>query len=159
MIYARSNKRPQGLELPLGVARLAACVALIGYPAGALIRAFGPDTLGTALTGFGLILLSLVAAAALVGSSVQRIAAEQTELLSERELLLRYRATSRAFGTFAGLTLAALFYAAVASDKGLWLPYTYEQYNGVFWGAFLYATLLPSTFVAWMLQVDEQAPE
>lgn len=159
VIYARSSSRPQGLMLSAPVARAAALTALLAYPAGALIRALGPDTLPTALAGFGLILVAAVAAAALMGSSVQRIASEQKQLLDEYELSLRYRATTGAYATFAMLALVGLLYCAIASDKGLWFPSTYEQLNGVFWGVFLYASVLPSAFVAWMIDPRAEPAE
>lgn len=154
MIYARSTRHPKGLGLPVKAARAIATTALLAYPAGALLRTLGPDTLATSLAGFGLILVALVATAMLLGSSVQRIAAEDKALLDEVELALRHRATNAAFGLFAGLTLAAILYAGIASDAGLWLPTAYDQFNGLFWGAFLYATVLPSACVAWMIPAE-----
>ncbi len=157
MIYARSNGNPRGLELSATAARAVSTAALVGYPAGALILRFAPDKLASSLIGFGLILFALVMTALLSGSSIQRIAAEQPAELDEFELALRRRALGFSYACFTALTLLAIFYAGVASDAGGWLPSTYDEFNGLFWGVFLYATMLPSAFLAWTMDRNEQA--
>jgi hypothetical protein len=73
-------------------------------------------------------------------------------VLDEYELRLRGRALSASYATFAALALSLVLYAAIASDKGLWFPDSYEEYNGVFWGLFLYASVLPTTLLSWMVE-------
>jgi hypothetical protein len=77
---------------------------------------------------------------------------KEAKLLDEYELRLRGRALSASYATFTGLALVLVMYAAMASDKGLWLPTTYEQFNGVFWGVFLYASVLPTALLSWMVE-------
>lgn len=157
MIYARSTLNPRGLEFSTPAARSVSTTALIAYPAGALILRFGPDTLASSLLGYGMILVALVMAALLSGSSVQRIAAEEPAKLDEFELALRAKALGFSYACFSALVLAAIFYAGVAVDAGGWVPTTYDEFNGVFWGVFLYATVLPSAVIAWKLGDAEQA--
>jgi hypothetical protein len=152
MLYVRSSADKGGIESSVRLARVASAIALVAYPAGCLTRAFGPDTPGAAYIGYGLIFLALLASALLAGTTAQRVAAEEPKQLDEYELALRYRATQSAYATISGLALLGVFYMAVASDKGLWFPQTYEQLNALFWGIFLYASILPSTFVAWKLE-------
>jgi len=157
MIYARSNRNPRGLELSARVARTASTVALIAYPVGALTLRFAPDTLASSAIGYGLILLALMMTALLSGSSIQRIASEQASELDEFELAQRNRALGFSYACFSALTLLAILYAGIASDTGGWVPSTYDEFNGLFWGVFLYATVLPSAFLAWTSGRDEQA--
>jgi hypothetical protein len=131
--------------------RMVSAASLAAYPAGALLLALGPDGPATSIAGYGLILLALIGCAMLIGSSVQRIVAEEAKALDEYELRLRGRALSGSYAAFTAGALALVGYAAVASDKGLWFPATYEQFNGVFWGIFLYASLLPTALLAWMV--------
>lgn len=126
--------------------------SLVAYPAGALLLALGPDMLATTLAGYGLILLALIAYAPLIGTSLQRIVGEDAKSLDEYELRLRGRALSASYAAFAGLTLLLVLYAAIASDMGLWIPATYEAFNGVFWGIFLYASVLPTGLLSWMVE-------
>ena len=155
MIYARANSNPRGLELPRNAARIVTTVALAGYPAGALTLRFGPDSLAASVIGYGLILLALVMTALLSGSSLQRIASEEPSKLDEFELGLRHRALGFSYACFTALALLVVLYAGIASDTGGWVPTTYDEFNGLFWGVFLYATVLPSAFLAWTLSSDE----
>jgi hypothetical protein len=104
------------------------------------------------LAGYSLILLALVAYAPLIGTSLQRIVGEETKLLDEYELRLRGRALSRAYAAFSGLALLLVIYAAIASDKGLWVPSSYDAFNGLFWGVFLYASVIPTAVLSWMVE-------
>jgi formate hydrogenlyase subunit 3/multisubunit Na+/H+ antiporter MnhD subunit len=124
---------------------------LASYPAGALLLALGPDALKTSLLGYGLILLALITYAPLIGSSLQRIVGEELQKLDEFELRLRGRAMGIAFAVFTGLVLLLVLYAAIASDTGTWFPTNYDEFNGVFWGVFLYATVLPIAVLSWIV--------
>jgi hypothetical protein len=150
MIFYRSAQGSRDVSIPL--VRTLSTTSLVAYPAGALLLALGPDALATSLAGYGLILLALIAYAPLTGSSVQRIVGEETKLLDEYELRLRGRALSASYATFTGLALLLVLYAAIASDKGLWVPDGYEAFNGVFWGIFLYASVLPTALLSWMVE-------
>jgi hypothetical protein len=125
---------------------------LIAYPFGALLLANGPETLATKLVGYGLILLALVAYAPLIGTSLQRIVGEEPKLLDEYELRLRGRALSGSYAALSALALLLIIYAAIASDTGLWVPSSYEAFNGLFWGVFLYASVLPTAVLSWMVE-------
>ena len=102
--------------------------------------------------GYSLILLALMAYVPLIGTSLQRIVGEETKLLDEYELRLHGRALSLSYATFTGLALLAILYAAIASDKGGWFPDSYEDFNGVFWGVFLYASVLPTAILSWIVE-------
>jgi hypothetical protein len=39
---------------------------------------------------------------------------------------------------------------------GAWLPSNYGGWNGLFWGAFLYVTLLPTARLAWTMDPDDE---
>lgn len=148
MLLYRSNDG--GRAIGMGTMRLCTIGALVAYPAGALILAWGDDLM-SAVAGFGLILLALILVGVIMGASVQRIVGERPDRLDEYELKLRARAMSASYAGFTGLVLVAIIYAAIASDKGFWLPSSYEEYNGLFWGAFLYASILPSAVLAFQL--------
>jgi hypothetical protein len=44
-----------------------------------------------------------------------------------------------------------VIYAAIASDTGLWVPSGYDAFNGLFWGVFLYASVIPTAVLSWMV--------
>ena len=150
MIYYRALQRSR--DLSIDAVRLLSATSLAAYPAGALLLALGPPSLGRAVGGYGLILLALIAFAPLIGSSVQRIVGEDTKVLDEYELRLRGRALSVCYAAFTALALLLVAYAAIASDRGLWLPASYDQFSAVFWGIFLYASVLPTALLSWMVE-------
>jgi hypothetical protein len=152
MIFYRSNQGPR--DLSLHMVRTFSGVSLLSYPAGALTLALGPDTAGTSVIGYGLILLALVSYAPLIGSSIQRIVGEEVKVLDEFELRLRGRALSLSYATFTVLVLLGVMYAAIASDKGGWFPNSYEEFNGIFWGVFLYASVLPTAILSWIVDAS-----
>lgn len=135
-------------------------VALAAYPAGALTRLLAPETSTgdtvAFLLGFGLILLSLAAAAPVVGSRLQRIVGEQATELDEMEMMLRHRALSWSYGLLSAALLLMLVYSGIATDAGAWMPDSYEEWNGLFWGAFLYVILLPTARLAWTMDATEE---
>ena len=149
MIFYRSNSG--ATDRSVRFVRSASTVALVAYPAGALTLALGPDSLANSVIGYGLILISLICVALLSGSSAQRIVAEETKQLDEFELQLRYRAIGTAYTIMSVLALCGVIYAAIASDKGGWVPTSFDEYNGLFWGVFLYAFTLPTACLAWRL--------
>ena len=131
--------------------RFTSLATLACYPAGALTLALGPDTLAASIVGYGLILLALIGAVSLARSPVQRIVAEDAGQLDEYEVALRRRAMTSAYSVLSVLALLMVIYAAIASDAGGWVPSTYEEYNGVFWGVFLYSSTIPTVTLAWAL--------
>ena len=147
MIFYRSSKQADGKGVGIETARLLCAASLALYPAGAIVHGFGSPL--AKILGLVLILLSILAAVPLLGSRFQRVIAEEAHRLDEFEMQLRLRANNSAYGMFAGLVLSGVIYAAIASDFGWWLPSSYDEYNGLFWGVFLYATLLPTTFLVW----------
>jgi len=156
MIFYRSEKG--ATDRSVAFVRAASLASLLAYPAGALTLALGQDSATNSIIGYGLVLFSILCAALLTGSTAQRIVGEEAKLLDEFELTLRYRTMGTAYAVFSTLALGAAIYAAIAADKGGWLPTTYEHYNGVFWGIFLYAFTLPTACLAWLLDPSaEQA--
>lgn len=151
MLFYRSNAGAS--KLSVGSARALSLFPLAAYPAGALILDLSNESLSSSLGGYGLILSALICTAALVKSSLQRIVAEQPSKLDEYELQLRSRAMNLSYGGFTALALVAVVYAAIASDHGGWIPVNYDQFNGLFWGVFLYAVVMPVAVLSWM--VDE----
>lgn len=150
MLYLRSQRGPQ--DRSAAMTRTLSMASLIAYPCGALVLALGPDSLATAIGGYGLILLALIAYAPLISTTLQRIVGEDAKLLDEYELRLRGRALSASYFTFSVLALLLVVYAAIASDKGFWFPTTYEAFNGLFWGVFLYSSVLPVAVLSWMVE-------
>ena len=150
MLYMRAANGPR--DRSVAVVRICTAASLIAYPCGALLLALGPDTLTTKLVGYGLILLALCDYAPLIGTSLQRIVGEETKLLDEYELRLRGRALSASYTALTVLVLLLVIYAAIASDKGFWVPTSYDAFNGLFWGVFLYASVLPTTLLSWMVE-------
>jgi len=149
MLFYRSTTG--GRSIGRTAIRLLTLVPLVAYPAGALTAAWGDDR-GSAILGYGLVLAALACVTVLMGTSIQRIVGEVPDRLDEYELTLRSRAMSAAYTCLSALVLVGIIYFAIGSDKGLWVPDDFDELNGLFWGAFLYATLLPSAFLAW--QVD-----
>jgi hypothetical protein len=150
MLYMRSTTGPR--DRSVEVVRTCTAASLIAYPCGALLLALGTDTVTTALAGYGLILLSLIAYAPLIGTSLQRIVGEDAKLLDEYELRLRGRALSASYTVLSAMVLLLVIYAAIASDKGYWVPDSYDAFNGLFWGIFLYASVLPTAVLSWMVE-------
>ena len=103
------------------------------------------------ILGYSLILTALICVASLIKSALQRIVAEVPSELDEFELGLRSRAMNLAYATFTAFTLLGVVYAAIASDHGVWVPATYEDFNGLFWGVFLYAVILPVAVLSWLV--------
>lgn len=152
MLFYRSNRGTR--DLPLQMVRTCSAVSLLSYPTGALTLALGPDGPGTSILGYGLILLAVISFAPLTGSSIQRIVGEEVRLLDEFELRLRGRAMGLAHASFTALAMLGVMYAAIAGDTGGWLPESYEDFNGVFWGIFLYASVLPTAILSWIVDAS-----
>lgn len=141
--------------------RVATAVALVGYPAGAMIHLLFPDVTpeagltGGEIAGFALMGLSLLAFCVIAPSNLQRIVGEERKHLDEFEMDLRRK--SYTFGYWVLCSLVALFaiYMALGADSDgdgmftLWMPSTYDHWNAIFWGAMLYAVVLPTTYLAW----------
>ncbi len=150
MMTAGPSSRGDVRTLSVRAMRALTATALAGYPLGALMKALSPwDAAALQMGGWALILVALIAAAPILTSQVQRIVGDRPADLDEFELALRQRALSLAYSLFATLVLLALLYAGIASDAGWWLPRGHDAWNGLFWGAVLYAMLIPPTVLAW----------
>jgi hypothetical protein len=164
MIFYRSKASDSSAAGPsVSTLRVLTAVALVAYPAGALVRLLTPegpsgDLIGL-VVGFGLIVLALVAAAPVMGSRLQRIVAEQAPHLDEMEMMMRHKALSWSYGVLGGAVLALFLYAGMAVDAGWWIPSSFDQWNGLFWGAFLYVTLLPTARLAWTMDAQDEGEE
>lgn len=161
MIFYRSAASQSSTAGPsIRTLRALTLVALVAYPLGILIRRFSPDGGGWQwfglIAGFGLILLALIAAAPVMGSRLQRIVADEKGRLDEMEMLLRHKALSWSYGVLSAALLLFIVYLAVATDAGGWVPDDYEEWNGLFWGAFLYVTLLPAARLAWTMDAGAE---
>jgi hypothetical protein len=156
MLYYRANNG--GRDIGIAALRALTAGALASYPAGALTLAWG-DGPASAIVGYGLILVSLIFVVAIMGTSLQRIVGEVPQQLDEYELKLRARAMGAGYTGLSILVLLGIIYLAVGSDAGLWVPASYDEFNGLFWGAFLYASVLPSAFLAWQVDAADVQPE
>tara|TARA_R110002073_G_scaffold37850_1_gene108838 strand:- start:408 stop:923 length:516 start_codon:yes stop_codon:yes gene_type:complete len=146
----------------------ATSIALLAYPAGCLIQLLFPDTTERPDLRFGeaagliLVATSLFAFATFAASSFQRIVGEETDKLDEFEMELRRKAHAFSYQVFASLTLLFIIYLGISSDLldsdrlTLWHPQTYNHWNALFWGATLYALVLPTAYLAWTMPA---APE
>lgn len=154
----KSGAAPQRSRATMRVATLA---ALIAYPAGCVMQLLFPDTTpepgltAGEIAGFGLLAISLLAFCFIAPSWLQRIVGEQTKLLDEFEMDLRRRAYTFSYSVFASLAALFAIYMALSVDLAasgklqLWTPTTYDHWNAIFWGAMLYAFVLPTTWLAW----------
>lgn len=148
MLFYRSGVSASPVSV--SATRIISLTTLFAYPAGALVLRSSGTGLQSIL-GYGLILVSFVCVASLIKSSLQRIVAEVPSKLDEFELGLRSRAMNLSYATFTAITLLGVVYAAIASDHGAWVPATYEDFNGLFWGVFLYAVVIPVTVLSWLV--------
>jgi hypothetical protein len=156
MLFYRSPATQAGAASPsLRTTRTLTSLSLGCYPIGGVILAAGGDGQGGLFlweaAGLLLITIAVLCAAPVLGSRLQRIVGEEVKLLDEWELQQRHGAISSAYATLSAIVVASMFYAALASDFGWWLPRSYDAFNMLFWGVFLYATLLPTVFLAWRL--------
>jgi hypothetical protein len=74
---------------------------------------------------------------------------QQDTALDERQRYVRDRAYRWSYSFVALLLIMQMFYTAVALDKNLWLPDSYEQANVLFWALFLLVMTLPPCLLAW----------
>lgn len=151
-----AGKKGLGEPISLRKVRILVTTALVAYPTGAMIQALATTKIPGRAVGFALVVVAIFAAAGVIGTSIQRIVGERVQLLDEFELKLRQRAMSKAYAAFTVLVLAATMYAGIAHDAGWWLPAGDDAYNGLFWGAFLYAALLPTFFLVWDRQSSSE---
>ncbi len=45
-------------------------------------------------------------------------------------------------------------YSAIATDHGSWVPHSYKKFNGLFWGIFLYAVVIPVITLSWLVDAS-----
>jgi hypothetical protein len=70
--------------------------------------------------------------------------------LDERQLALRNSAYLQSYRFVAALVLLGVIWIALGTDLGYWwIPTTWHEWNAIFWGLFIYLTLLPSAILAW----------
>lgn len=70
--------------------------------------------------------------------------------LDERQLAVRNAAYLDAYRIASGIVLLGVIWIALGLDLGLWwVPSTYDEWNIIFWGLFIYLMTLPSAFLAW----------
>lgn len=154
MLYFRSNRSPR--EISLTTARFLSFVSLLSYPAGALTLTFASGTTAANVVGYGLVLLSVASYVLLIGSSIHRIVGEDVRALEESELRLRGQALSRSYAAFTMLTMLAVLYGGLAIDLGGWVPRSFEEYNGIFFGLVLMTAVLPIALLSWSVETLPQ---
>jgi hypothetical protein len=154
----KSDQAPQRSRFTM---RIATLTALLAYPAGCVIQLAFPDTTpdpgltGGEIAGFTLLAVSILAFCFIAPSWLQRIVGEEAKRLDEFEMDLRRRAYTFSYSVFAGLAVLFAIYMALSvdlADSGklqLWVPVTYDHWNAIFWGAMLYAFVLPTAWLAW----------
>ena len=127
--------------------------ALAAYPVGCLMLLFAAEGLNAlALGGLALIVLAAFATFPVFSSRLYKIVGDGTLKLDEFETQLRLKSISTAYHILMAIVLIAIIYLAIAADKEtLWLPTTYDHYNAIFWGATLYAMLIPAAVLTWRL--------
>jgi hypothetical protein len=70
--------------------------------------------------------------------------------LDERQLALRNAAYLDAYRISSGIVLVGVIWIALGLDLGIWwVPSTYDEWNLIFWGLFIYLMTLPSAFLVW----------
>ena len=68
---------------------------------------------------------------------------------------LRRKAYAFSYWVFAAMAIVGALYMGLAADTDgdglitLWKPTTYDHWNAIFWGAMLYAVVLPTAYLAW----------
>jgi hypothetical protein len=75
------------------------------------------------------------------------------------EMQLGHKGAELELRSLAGALLLFIVYLAIASDSDLWRPSGYEEWNGLFWGAFLYVTLLPTARLAWTMDAADDGED
>ena len=144
-------------------------VALLALPAGMVLRRIessGPAWSFEAWLGVGIAVASvaLIALAAWMAikvmiSPVQHIVAGEVAELDERELQLRQKALGWSYRVLCTMVITGLAYASVGSDFGVPMPDDYEEWNGIFWSAFLVMVLMPAAYLAWTISPASEDDE
>jgi len=140
-------------ELPRLTRRIVVGTVLLGYPL--LVAAWvglpmvGVPPLVWALT-VGLLALAVIGGAGGLYAYRHAMAQAPDSQLDERQVAVRDRAYLSAYRAFSGLVLVTLFVAGILPDiLDRPLAITFDTLLPVFWGALLYAFVLPSAIVAW----------
>jgi len=159
MLLGNTERPMQHNDIPMPQLRALIVAAFLAYPAGCiwLLNVSTESFRWPEALGYALILVALFAAAAVIGSRWQRIVGEDTRGLDERELLLNFKANTFAFRAITLLALLFLVYCGIAADTAWWRPSAFDHWNALFWAVMLYATLLPTAYVAWTQRpLDEE---
>ena len=158
-MYRAQWQPDQYISLRPSTVRVLTLVALILYPAGALLAALTQADTPLANLGGLVALIAVMCGIAVIASRTHRLLTAKPTELDEFELSLRYRATSTAYAILTALVVGGVLYLNLASEHGWWAPSSKDQWRGVFWGAFLYAVLLPTAVLVWTARTDEIAAD
>ncbi len=147
----RPNPHDTTLDLSTRSLRILTVVALVAYPAGALLK-LAPGQADTA-AGFVGSLLKVAALTAMVAVASSTLASivvgRRREKLDEFQLGLRLSAMSKAYTALSALVGAAAVYAFLAVDLELPMPATADAWQQLCTGGMLAILILPATFLVW----------
>jgi cytochrome bd-type quinol oxidase subunit 1 len=155
--FRPSARSPEGLSVR--AVRILASLALAGAPAAIVIRALGPGTTDGSpheIASLVVMIVSVLAAACVFGSRLQRITAEKARGLDEMELQLRHNALATSYFALAIIVMLGALYAQIAAMAQLWLPRNRSDWYPVFVCIFLYALLLPTAVLAWRMKAEKE---
>lgn len=137
-----SRSRRRGFILALYGGYLLLLVAQLGLEGLPMLLQLGLSGLGLAAT--------LVALPALFyRTPLWQMGHSPDAQLDERQVVQRDQANRLAYQAVCAVLLLFIFYAAIAVDKGLWLPRSYSEVSLLMWGALLFTLTLPPVVLGW----------
>ena len=161
IFYRKQNSETTDLPMRVKRVRYLSVASLITYPIGAIANLLGSihDVLALEIGGLLLVVVALFAFIGVIGTGVQRIAADETDKLDPVELELRQKTYARAYHWVGAIALLSVLYLSIASDTqdrlGLWIPTNFDHWNAIMWGGILVIMVLPTTLLAWSLPEEE----
>ena len=161
IFYRKQNTEISELPMRVKRVRYLSVASLVAYPVGAISNLIGSihDILALEIIGLLLVVVALFAFVGVIGTGVQRIAADETDKLDPVELDLRQKTYARAYHWVGAIALLSVLYLSIASDTqdkiGLWIPTNFDHWNAIMWGGILVIMVLPTTLLAWSLPEEE----
>lgn len=160
MYRARLDLGIDSIDMSAATLRKLTVVALIAYPAGALLRVqFGVDHVAGAVLGNLLTLGALVIGLVMFGTRFYQDVAADEGPLDEYQRSLRHVAMASAYRILSSLALALLSYLYFALEFGLWLPVSSEAWQKLAVGLGLLVMVLPTAMLVWSGMADDHEGE